>query len=398
MFWPEQIPIGIYSHINFAFAIIDPKTFKIAPSSPDDVNLYKRLMLLKQRDPGLKVYIAVGGWAFNDPGPTATTFSDLSASVPRQKVFMESLLSFMSTYGFDGIDLDWEYPKASDRSGREVDFDNFPKFMARLKDTLSAASKGLTITLPASYWYLQNFDITNLAKSVDWFNIMSYDIHGTWDKGNKFTGAFLNSHTNLTEIDAALDLLWRNDIDPGKAVLGLAFYGRSFTMTTASCSTPGCTYESGGQRGKCSKEVGILLNSEIDELVEENSVNPVLYKKEAAKVAKWGNQWIAYDDEETLMMKSEYAQTLCLGGLMVWAISHDTQDAKYHKALAKAANRKITSLPMTDGIGNAFENQEIAVSQCKWTNCGESKDTIHYACGHSNLLTLRQAARPDGFT
>jgi chitinase len=47
VFWPEQIPIGIYSHINFAFAIIDPKTFKIAPSSPDDVNLYKRLMLLK---------------------------------------------------------------------------------------------------------------------------------------------------------------------------------------------------------------------------------------------------------------------------------------------------------------------------------------------------------------
>jgi GH18 family chitinase len=64
-------------------------------------------MLLKQQDAKLKIYIAVGGWAFNDPGPTATTFSDLAASVPRQKIFMESLLSFMSTYGFDGIDLDW---------------------------------------------------------------------------------------------------------------------------------------------------------------------------------------------------------------------------------------------------------------------------------------------------
>jgi chitinase len=107
VFTPEQIPIGIYTHINFAFGIIDPQTFKIAPSSPDDVNLYKRLMLLKQRDPSLKVYIAVGGWAFNDPGPTASTFSDLAASVPRQKIFMESVISFMSTYGFDGLDLDW---------------------------------------------------------------------------------------------------------------------------------------------------------------------------------------------------------------------------------------------------------------------------------------------------
>lgn len=36
---------------------------------------------------------------------------------------------------------------------------------------------GLTITLPSSYWYLQHFDMVNLAKSVDWFNMMTYDIH-----------------------------------------------------------------------------------------------------------------------------------------------------------------------------------------------------------------------------
>jgi chitinase len=107
VFWPEQIPAGIYTHINFAFAIIDPKTFKIAPAHPSDVNLYRRLVLLKQNNPTLKVYISVGGWAFNNVGPTASTFSTLAASVPRQRAFMVSLLSFMSTYGFDGIDLDW---------------------------------------------------------------------------------------------------------------------------------------------------------------------------------------------------------------------------------------------------------------------------------------------------
>jgi chitinase len=53
---------------------------------------------------------------------------------------------------------------ASERAGREVDFDNFPKFMARLKQALSGANKGLTITLPASYWYLQHFDLANLVR------------------------------------------------------------------------------------------------------------------------------------------------------------------------------------------------------------------------------------------
>ena len=107
VFRPEKIPVGLYTHINFAFATINPKTFKISPSSTEDVQLYERLMLHKEKDPGVKVYIAIGGWTFNDPGPTATTFSDLSASIPRQKIFIESLISFMATYGFDGVDLDW---------------------------------------------------------------------------------------------------------------------------------------------------------------------------------------------------------------------------------------------------------------------------------------------------
>lgn len=78
----------------------------------------------------------------------------------------------------------------------------------------------LTITIPASYWYLRHFDITKMEQSLDWFNLMSYDIHGKWDQGNIWTGAYLKGHTNATEIDDALDLLWRNGIKPGNVVMG----------------------------------------------------------------------------------------------------------------------------------------------------------------------------------
>lgn len=120
-------------------------------------------MALKKKDPDLKIYLALGGWTFNDPGSTNTTFSNLAASVPRQRMFMNSLMSFMTIHGFDGLDLDWEYPQAKDRAGREADFANFPKFMASLKKMMDAGDKGLTITLPASYWYLKNFDIKKLV-------------------------------------------------------------------------------------------------------------------------------------------------------------------------------------------------------------------------------------------
>jgi hypothetical protein len=59
-FAPEQIPVGIYTHLNYAFASIDPDTFEVRPTSRKDHNLYRRLVALKQRDPDLKVFIAIG--------------------------------------------------------------------------------------------------------------------------------------------------------------------------------------------------------------------------------------------------------------------------------------------------------------------------------------------------
>ncbi|KAM0542827.1 hypothetical protein ACHAPJ_012607 [Fusarium lateritium] len=163
VFSPEQIPIGLYTHINFAFGTINPKTFSVEADSPEDKKMYERLMFLKKKDKNLKIYLAIGGWTFNDPGPTAHVFSDLAASEDNQKKFFDSLQSFLSQYNFDGLDLDWEYPVDDKRGGKERDYANFPKFMAKLKKLMDKGDKGLTITLPASYWYLQYFDIKNLA-------------------------------------------------------------------------------------------------------------------------------------------------------------------------------------------------------------------------------------------
>lgn len=148
-FYPEQIPSGVYSHINFAFASIDPVTFELVPAAQADIDLYKRVANLKGNDKNLKVLIAVGGWTFNDPGPTATTFSDIARDEAAQRKFIDSVIKFIQTYNFDGIDLDWEYPAADDRSGREEDFVNFPKFIEKLKQSLK--NYELSITLPASF-------------------------------------------------------------------------------------------------------------------------------------------------------------------------------------------------------------------------------------------------------
>ena len=56
-----MIPLGVYTHINFAFASINPTTFEVVPGDPDDVDLYQQVTLLKGQQPDLKVFIAIGG-------------------------------------------------------------------------------------------------------------------------------------------------------------------------------------------------------------------------------------------------------------------------------------------------------------------------------------------------
>lgn len=216
-FQPEDVPIGVYTHINFAFAVIDPVSYRIAPSSASDVHLYKQVTDLKKRDKNLKVFIAIGGWSYNDRGPTRETFSNLAADPAKQKVFFKSLVSFMNTYNFDGVDIDWEYPGAKDRGGRGADFENMPVFIGNMRKALQSSGTGrtgVTMALPVAYWYLRHFDIKKVEPHVDFFNMMSYDLHGSWDKTIEWVGPYLNSHTNLTEITEYLDLLWRNDIPP----------------------------------------------------------------------------------------------------------------------------------------------------------------------------------------
>jgi chitinase len=153
---PEQLPVGAYTHLNFAFAFIDPKSFKVAPMSAADTELYSRFTGLKDSNPGLQTWISIGGWSMNDPDqPTATTFSDLAGSSSAQSAFFSSLISFLQTWGFDGVDIDWEYPVATERSGKPQDFQNYVSFLKNLRSALggSGHNYGLTITVPSSYWY-----------------------------------------------------------------------------------------------------------------------------------------------------------------------------------------------------------------------------------------------------
>jgi len=165
---------------------------------------------------------------------------------------------------------------------------------------------------------------------------MSYDLRGQWDSA-------IWAHNNISDIAPGLDAVWKMGVDPSQVLLGLAFFGHSFTATNPSCLEPGCPHKGMGTWGECSKSDGILWNNEIDQLIQRHNVKPKFYKEATVKVATWGDQFVGYDDEETLQMKADYARNKCMGGLMVWSTSQDTPDARYNRAVAKIAGRSISA-------------------------------------------------------
>lgn len=149
---------------------------------------------------------------------------------------------------------------------------------------------------------------------------MTYDLHGVWDRNNPI-GSIVQAHTNLTEIKLATELLWRVGISPSKVSMGFGFYGRSFQLSSSSCSTPGCSFSGGAAPGPCSATSGILTYYEIKALLAQNTgLIPTFDTVAAVKYVTFnGNQWVSYDDADTFKLKVAWANGVGIGGSLIWA-------------------------------------------------------------------------------
>ncbi|RWA12800.1 hypothetical protein EKO27_g2300 [Xylaria grammica] len=359
---PGDLPLQALTHVNYAFGYIDPTSFQLVPMDSDTpASLFGTVSNLKQYNSGLKVFISVGGWTFSDNGTaTQPVFGNIASTSSNREKFASNVLHFLNQYGFDGIDLDWEYPGAPDRGGQTRDVANFVLLLQTLRQTFDSSSRalGITFTAPSSYWYLRWFDLPELIKYADWINLMTYDLHGVWDRNNPI-GSIVQAHTNLTEIKLAVELLWRVKVPPSKIAMGFGFYGRSFELADSHCNTPGCLFSGGAAPGPCSATSGILSYYEIKALLARNpGLKPVHDSEAAVKYATFNDKsWVSYDDADTFKQKVDWANSVGIGGSLIWASDLDDDQYSAHAGLVGRklghANIKIA----------AFSANSISVAQ-----------------------------------
>lgn len=109
---PSGIPVDGLTHVNFAFAYIEPGTYKVTTmDSQTPSSLFKDVAdvkTLKSGNADLEVFVAIGGWTFSDNGTvTQPLFGEIAADAGKRQTFANNVVSFMELYGFDGLDIDW---------------------------------------------------------------------------------------------------------------------------------------------------------------------------------------------------------------------------------------------------------------------------------------------------
>jgi len=355
------------THIHYGFGAIEDGTYAAKMydewADPDG---FAALRELKARNPEVKLLWSTGGWMWNDcnewglAGTGAYTchiFSEMVASEEHSRNHARSVISFLREHGFDGYDVDWEWPGYPGRNGldmqaRPEDKQNFVNFLRIVREEFDAdANAGNPrLSLTAAVGVGANvveigYDVAQLNQYLDLIGLMTYDLHGYWDG---ITGH--NTPMSATPADIEqyggekgpgdhLTLSWVVDswiaqgADPNKLVLGLATYGRGFTLATPGFNqgplSPITTQSFNGKQGASrpgpdTVEAGYLAYFEIADMLDQGGVS---YWDEARGVPYMisadGSQWVSYDDERSLQIKLDFLKEKKLRGAMVWALELD---------------------------------------------------------------------------
>ncbi|KIH89906.1 hypothetical protein SPBR_00013 [Sporothrix brasiliensis 5110] len=335
-----NIPLGgRWTHLYYAFGAINPKTFHIV-DDPAKAPLYTEFTALKYRPNGPQTWIAVGGFDFSDPGvdpdaetdtapdvSTHSTWSDMAMTTDRRTAFIQSLIAFMDKYGFQGIDLDWEYPVSEDRGGRPEDTENFVSLVREMRQVFGT-KYGISVALAPDFWYLRYFDAVAMQPYVDWFGFMAYDLHGVWASDSK--SKLVRGHTDADEIYKDIIPLSFGGLDFKKINFGMAIYGRGFTLADPKCRAMdgACSWTGGNEAGICTDFSGVLSYDEIQQKIldaqRQNRPGPTLDPTTMMKYLTWGDKqqnWIGYDDQETWQLKkTNLADKFGFGGTMFWSV------------------------------------------------------------------------------
>uniref|UniRef100_A0A1Y1NCR6 chitinase n=1 Tax=Photinus pyralis TaxID=7054 RepID=A0A1Y1NCR6_PHOPY len=269
---------------------------------------------MKSKNPNLKTLLAVGGWKEG-----SVNYSKMAGNTSLRSNFITSAINLMNKYGFDGFDIDWEYP--AQRGGVPQDKANFVTLVREFRQALG---NGRLLSIAAGATPSQiatSYNVSALIRDLDFINVMTYDLHGSWD-GVTGANAPLFSSSGLS-VSQCIDAWIANGAPSSKLVMGIPVYGRTFTLTNSQLNGIGAPTSQPGAPGPFTQEAGIIGYNEMCLKLLTNQWVVVWHDAQKIPYAYKENQWVSYDEQRSVGVKVQYIKQRDLGGAMIWSIDTD---------------------------------------------------------------------------
>ncbi|XP_058461006.1 chitinase-3-like protein 1 [Malaya genurostris] len=290
----------------------------------DGLNFIGKFNNLKKANPALKTLAAIGGWNWG-----SSKFSTVAKSSILRNNFAVQTRKFCQKYGFDGIDIDWEYPAQRD-GNPSIDKTNFVLMLKEMRIEFQKYGLLLTVAVAATANSAAiSYDIPSVSANVDYINLMEYDFHGYYDGLTGNNAPLYAGSADITEAQKQINVnssvkYWLKQGAPAaKLNLGMPLYGRTYTLSNANQHGVGAPVSGAGAAGPYTKEFGFIGYNEICEIKLSNAWTKVWDDIQMVPYIYSGNQWIGYDNARSILAKCNLIKKYNLAGGMVWSIETD---------------------------------------------------------------------------
>lgn len=266
----------------------------------------------RKLNPDIRIILSLSGGENNG-------FSSSANTPEKRKELVCNVVKAVREYDFDGVDVDWEFPTVNGiEEERDWHTELLSLFRTELDNINPLRRYWLSIAAPSGSWCFKVIDLQHSIQYLDYVNLMTYDMAAGSRLTCHHTAAYAMSDSTIKEASVAenLDIFSSYGIPIDKILIGAAFYSRQWKNVSNKNEGLFVFTESPSNYGPRYSD---LLKNYINlngytRYWDNNSKAPYLFN---------GENFITYDDPESLAIKCRMVRETGAAGIMIWEYSYD---------------------------------------------------------------------------